>query len=115
MKHLFSLFLILIAGHAFSSIEAQAKFPPPKIYKVNYAIDKTWGKLMAVFDQPNSQRLTFENDTQVTLVQVNLVWESVSKTFEPTITQIIELKKGDNKGKAPSIEPEVKMQVLETP
>lgn len=114
IKRLSYLFFIFVAFESFSNLQAESKFPPPKIYKVNYAIDKTWGKLVAVFDQPNAQRLTFENDTQVTIVQVGLIWDSASKTFEPTITQIIELKKGGADGKiTPQIDPEVKMQVIE--
>lgn len=80
--------LLMMTSFVFSQTS-----PSPKVYSINYDTTHKWGKLVSVFDQPNIQRLTFENDEAITIVQLGLTWDGQTKTFQPSLTQVIELRK----------------------
>jgi hypothetical protein len=65
----------------------------PKLFTIENIIEKNWGKLISVFNQPTSERLTFESKEQVTIVQIHLKWHAKEKCYAPSIQQIIKLPK----------------------
>lgn len=64
-----------------------------KQFKLDNVVQYDWGKLMAVYDQPNFQRMTFESDTAITIVQIGLVWDNKENTYRPSVRQIVTLNK----------------------
>jgi hypothetical protein len=74
-------------------------------YQIKNVIKKSWGHLKSVYEQPTSQRLTFESENQITIVEVGLTWNTVSKSYIPDIKQIIEMTKEETIIKAISKKP----------
>jgi len=66
-----------------------------KEFHLDHVAKYDWGRLAAVYDQPSFQRLTFENDTTITIVQVGLAWDNKENTYRPSIRQVISISKGD--------------------
>ena len=68
-----------------------SKSEPIPTFVLDGVIDSEWGDLVAVFDQKNSQRLTFDNDGVITLVSLHLTWSSKENAFVPKVRQVIQL------------------------
>lgn len=73
----------------------------PKEFLVDHVAKYDWGRLAAVYDQPAFQRLTFETDSMITIVQVGLAWDNRENMYVPSIRQIISISKGDFSKPAP--------------
>ena len=71
-------------------VSGESDYP---VFTIDNLIDPSWGKLVSVFDQKNSQRLTFENDGRLTLVGLHLSWNSKQNAFVPKVRQVIHLNK----------------------
>ena len=67
----------------------------PKEFRLDHVAKYDWGRLASVYDQPVFQRMTFESDTTITIVQVGLAWDNKENTYRPSIRQIISISKGD--------------------
>jgi len=67
----------------------------PKEFRLDHVAKYDWGRLASVYDQPSFQRMTFESDTTITIVQVGLAWDNKENTYRPSIRQIISISKGD--------------------
>ncbi|MFC1751969.1 hypothetical protein ACFL96_01040 [Thermoproteota archaeon] len=65
----------------------------PPTYHVDISVNQNWGELVDVFNQQTSQRLTFDSEIQITVVEIGLVWHPSSKTYKPDIRQIIIIPK----------------------
>ncbi|MFC1771014.1 hypothetical protein ACFLZV_03910 [Candidatus Margulisiibacteriota bacterium] len=82
-------FILIINGASFGQ---QNKM---KTFKIKNIIKKSWGKLVSVYEQPTSQRLTFDSDAQVTIIEVGLTWNAITKKYHPDIKQVIEIRKSE--------------------
>lgn len=82
---------ICILLFSFSLFLFAAKSDTIPTFLLEGVIDPAWGELVAVFDQKNSQRLTFENDGLITLVSLHLTWSSKENAFVPKLRQVIQL------------------------
>ncbi len=67
----------------------------PKEFLIEHVAKYNWGRLASVYDQPAFQRLTFESDTAITIVQVGLAWDNRENAYFPSVRQIITISKGD--------------------
>jgi hypothetical protein len=72
----------------------------PKMFTIDHVAQHEWGKLISVYDQPTYQRLTFESDTHITIVQLGLAWDNKENTYRPSIKQVISVSKGEPKTEA---------------
>jgi hypothetical protein len=93
----FILVLILFASSNIFAVQQNIK-----TYEINNIIQKSWGALKTVYDQPNNQRLTFESKEQITLVEIGLNWNAYEKAYVPHIKQIIKLPKTDTPAVLPT-------------
>ncbi|NDD66733.1 hypothetical protein EBZ35_03660 [bacterium] len=64
-----------------------------KYFDIDQVVDTSWGKLISVYDQPTLQRMTFESDTAITVLQLGLTWDNKENTYRPSVKQVITLKK----------------------
>lgn len=64
-----------------------------KYFDIDQVVDVSWGKLISVYDQPTLQRMTFESDSAITVLQLGLTWDNKENTYRPAIKQVITLKK----------------------
>jgi hypothetical protein len=106
MLKFISILIILLSTSTFciaEEVETQLKqifvtrdvddSDPVSKYSVNEVLKKEWGTIISVYDQPSSQRITFESDTQITVIEMGLKWNPKTRTYTPSIKQVIELKK----------------------
>ncbi len=68
----------------------------PKLFTLETSASHDWGRLISVYDQPNYQRLTFESDRQITIVQIGLIWDNKDNVYRPSIRQIISVLKRES-------------------
>ncbi len=87
------LLLVTLVIACFFPVYSFSEDTLPPAYTINNAFEKGWGKIISVYETPSSQRLTFENDDQVTIITIGLTWSSVEKTHIPSIKQVIKLLK----------------------
>lgn len=64
-----------------------------RVFELQHPTACQWGKLVTVFDQPSAQRLTFESDTAITIVELSIKWSIQKKQNIPSIRQITLIKK----------------------
>ena len=99
MRNKFNFYLIallawLIITPGFIIAYEEEDIPPA--YTINNAFEKGWGKIISIYETAAAQRLTFENDEQVTIVTIGLTWSPREKTHIPSIKQVIKLIKTNN-------------------
>lgn len=64
-----------------------------KYFDIDQLVDVSWGKLISVYDQPTLQRMTFESDAAITVLQLGLTWDNKENTYRPSVKQVITIKK----------------------
>lgn len=64
-----------------------------KYFDIDHVVQLSWGKLVTVYDQPTFQRLTFESDTAITVLQIGLTWDNKENTYRPAVKQVMSIKK----------------------
>ncbi|NBV42045.1 hypothetical protein EBR96_04670 [bacterium] len=91
----FNLFLAAFFAACFLTLPGvvQADPDPHKLFVVDNVVQTGWGKLVSVYDQPNFQRMTFESPTQITIVQIGLVWDNKENAYRPSVKQVIAIPK----------------------
>ncbi|MCP4049864.1 MAG: hypothetical protein GY730_04070 [bacterium] len=88
--------LVLINSAVVYSETIFDEIDKPQTFTIDKIIKKNWGKLISVFNQPTSERLTFEGKDQITIVQIGLKWDPHQKCYVPSIKQIIKLVKDNS-------------------
>jgi len=64
-----------------------------KYVDIDRVVQLSWGKLVTVYDQPTFQRLTFESDAAITVLQIGLTWDNKENTYRPAVKQVMSIKK----------------------
>lgn len=93
IKNILLICIVFILAILPTGIIAYEEEAIPPAYTINNAFEKGWGKIISVYETAASQRLTFENDDQVTIVTIGLTWSPREKTHIPSIKQIVKLVK----------------------
>ncbi|NDC83357.1 hypothetical protein EB093_06840 [bacterium] len=66
---------------------------PFRQFNLGNVVQYEWGRLVSVYDQPNFQRMTFESDVAITVVQIGLTWDNKENVYRPSVRQIVTLNK----------------------